>query len=649
MNFSRSIVLGVIIGLVLFSISCKSVSSDKVADPKKVQNYSDYDFSPIQARITSWINKGYYPGASIIIAKNSQVIYEEYFGNYKPETVTYIASAGKWLTVATVAAVVEEGKLSWDDKVVKWLPEFTDIKGQATLRQLLSHTSGYPDYLPKDYHRDDYQTLEESVKYIVPLTADTVPGTEFHYGGLAMQVAGRMAELATGKDFETIFQQKIAQPLGIKNTHFTPVDPGEGHSPMLAGGARCTLEDYAHFLEMIANDGVFKNRRILNKKSIEEMQADQVKNGFVEENEYVDQVRALDHKSIYGLGEWREEINKNKEAVLISSPSWAGAYPWIDKKNKIYGFLLTHVNQEAGVKDGFSSFLSSPVMASMTRDVILKDPYLKSGKVKIGDKELYYEIKGEGEPLVLVHAHSFDSSMWDSQFDYFSKHYKVIRYDLRGYGKSDDPIEGEEFLHAEDLNQLLKYLDIKKAHFLGLSLGAFIVGDFLALYPEKVLSASLASGGVYDCPGPSKPISQNEILKRRQEIASLKEEGIQKFKKVWLESLMNVTGKNGKIVRKDMWKQISQWSAWQPLHVEPRLLLGHDIEKVMNPEKITCPVLMIYGEEDSAESHHSSDAFAALLPKVNKIVLKDSGHMSNMETSEIFNIALENFLSSVKK
>jgi CubicO group peptidase (beta-lactamase class C family) len=372
MKNSCSAIFAGLIGLVWLSTGCKSVGNSKSAASRVLQTNSTYDFSIIKTRLTYWINKGYYPGASILITQNNQVIYEDYFGNYKPETVVYIASAGKWLAAATVAAVVEEGQLSWDDKVVQWLPKFTDIKGQATLRQLFSHTSGYPDYQPKGNDRDDYQTLEESVKHIVPLPAETIPGTQFHYGGLAMQVAGRMAELATGKDFETIFQEKIAQPLGMKNTYFTPVDLGGGHSPMLGGGARSTLHDYAHFLEMIANDGMYKGRAVLKKTSVQEMQADQVKNALVRKGEYVENARGLTHKNIYGLGEWREGLNDKNEAVLISSPSWAGAYPWIDKENKVFGFLLTHVIPEVANKDKFSSFLSSPVMAIMTREIILK-------------------------------------------------------------------------------------------------------------------------------------------------------------------------------------------------------------------------------------------------------------------------------------
>lgn len=329
-----------------------------------------YNFSAVEKKIQGWVDSGYYNGASIIIAKGNQIIYKKYFGSYTPQTVTYIASAGKWLAAATIAAVVDEGKLRWNDKVKKWLPEFTDAKGEATLAQLLSHTAGYPDYQPQGKRPDNYQTLKEAVEQIVSLPADTLPGAKFKYGGLAMQVAGRMAELATGKDWETIFREKIAKPLEMTLTHFTPVDETPGHNPMLGGGARTTLQDYANFLSMIFNNGVYKGKRILSVNAVKAMQVDQVGIAKVNAGEFVEKARGSLRKDIYGLGEWREEVNAKGEPTLISSPSWAGAYPWIDKKNNVYGFFLARVNVEEANKDGFSSFYSSPVLPLIVRKIL---------------------------------------------------------------------------------------------------------------------------------------------------------------------------------------------------------------------------------------------------------------------------------------
>jgi len=377
-----------IISAILISILPGYSCHQSPIKPAKV----NYNFSDINKKVQGWIDSAYYSGAGLIVAKDNRVILDTCYGNYTADTLVYIASAGKWLAVATIAAVVDQGKLSWDDPVNKWLPEFTDIKGKATLRQLLSHTSGYPDYQPKGAHRDDYQTLKESVAHIVGLPADTIPGTEFHYGGLAMQVAGRMAELATGKDWENLFQEKIAQPLGMKNTHFTPVHQGGGHSPMLGGGARTVLHDYAAFLNMVSNNGLFSGKRILSEKAISEMQADQVGNAKVADNEFVEHVRGAKHKGVYGLGEWREELDSAGNAVLISSPGWAGAYPWIDKTTNTYGFFITHVTGGNAERNGFSSFYSSPVLPMLVRDVykqaVLPDSVI-TGIVDVGEARFF--------------------------------------------------------------------------------------------------------------------------------------------------------------------------------------------------------------------------------------------------------------------
>ncbi|GGA98291.1 glycoside hydrolase family 97 N-terminal domain-containing protein [Puia dinghuensis] len=362
---------------------------------------------PLMSRINSWIDSGYYDGASLLIVKDTQTVYEHYFGAYTPATVAYIASAGKWLTAATIAAVVDEGRLSWDDKVKKWLPDFTGAKGEATLRQLLSHTAGYPDYQPAGQHPDDYQSLRESVAHIRSLPADTLPGTLFHYGGLAMQVAGRMAELATGKNWETLFEEKIAGPLDMPSTHFTPVDSTPGHNPMLGGGARTTLNDYAHFLAMIAADGVYKQKRILSAEAIRELEANQVKAAHVPPNQYVEHARGDQRTDIYGLGEWREEVDADGNATLLSSPGWAGAYPWIDKTNNSYGIFLAHVNVEKANAAHFSAFYSSPVLPILARHqttILSPDKNVKvlfyQKDLPSGKRAMYYTLTYKNKPIV---------------------------------------------------------------------------------------------------------------------------------------------------------------------------------------------------------------------------------------------------------
>ncbi|HEY2951197.1 MAG TPA: alpha/beta fold hydrolase, partial [Verrucomicrobiae bacterium] len=95
---------------------------------------------------------------------------------------------------------------------------------------------------------------------------------------------------------------------------------------------------------------------------------------------------------------------------------------------------------------------------------------------------LYYETTGRGETIVLIHGGQMDRRMWDAQFDSFARPYRVIRYDIRGFGKSDVP--DKPYSHAGDLHSLLRHWRVKKATLMGLSLGAAIATDFAIEHPE---------------------------------------------------------------------------------------------------------------------------------------------------------------------
>jgi len=604
-------------------------------------------FPLLTERVQSYVDRGYYPGCGVWIAQGDKVLYERCFGKFSPDTEVYIASAGKWLVSATILSLVDEGKLSLDDTVEKWLPEFRgDPKGKATIRQLLSHTSGFPAYQPDGNHRDDYQTTAESVTHLLPLPQHYPPGSHFEYGGLAMQVAGRMAEVATGEDWETLFRQRIGQPLGMTTrTHFTPVDPN--HIPMLAGGAVSTLHDYSRFLTMIADGGMFRGRRILSQAAIAEMESDQVRGAAVHREEFVEKRRGHTHRSIYGLGVWREELDGNGNPILLSSPSWAGTYPWIDRKHDIRGLIIAHQDLAVSGRAHFSGFWRSPVLMNLVRAELEwrapKDlPGYKAGTIRLPDgRDLAYEEAGRGEAVVLLHGHSFDRRMWDPQFAELAKKYRVIRYDLRGYGLSDLPEEGKDFQHAEDLNALLDFLKIPKAHVVGLSLGGYIVGDMVALHPDRLLSATIASGGVFDGTA-SHTLSAQQREEQLAAIEKVRGEVISALKKRWQEALLKGTGPRADSVKPILSAMIGDWSAWQPLHVEPHMLLGQEALTKIAANKSEVPVLWIAGANDHYQD--SVAKFRAVLPGMQLVVLPDAGHLSNLEQPQAFTDTLLSFL-----
>lgn len=330
-----------------------------------------FDFTPLDSILSGWMQKGYYPGGAVCVVKDDSVVFHKNYGAVTDTTQVYVASAGKWVAAAVIGTVVDRTGLDWDDPVEKWLPAFKgDVKGKIALRRLLSHTSGIRPYLPAP-RVDNYNCLDSAVSEILPLDTVFTPGTRFEYGGLAMQVAGRMAEVASGMDFETLFQRNLAKPLGMKRSHFTPVNTDGGHAPMLGGGLCTTLEDYLRFLDMIYHQGMFKGKRILRQETVREMQANQVGDAEVLPGEYVERALGQHHTDIYGLGEWRELVDGHTgEAYQISSPGWAGAYPWINKRDGVYGFFIAHVEGASDKDDGFSSFYGSPVISATVSRII---------------------------------------------------------------------------------------------------------------------------------------------------------------------------------------------------------------------------------------------------------------------------------------
>ena len=122
---------------------------------------------------------------------------------------------------------------------------------------------------------------------------------------------------------------------------------------------------------------------------------------------------------------------------------------------------------------------------------------VKRGKVKIADVNLYYELYGQGDPLVLVAGTGISLAPWRVfQVPEFSKHYQVLIYDHRGLGRSDKPdVPYSTRLFAKDCAALMDALDIKRAHIMGHSMGGR-VAQWIALdYPEKVRSLVLSGSG----------------------------------------------------------------------------------------------------------------------------------------------------------
>lgn len=298
-----------------------------------------YDFSKVDAYVDAHMNE-YDNAVAVLVSRDGNVIYRKE-ANLDITQQRVIASASKWLSAAVIMSLVDDRKLSLSDTVGKFLPIFSAHgKGNITIRQLFSHTSGFPGDSPQRFEYRQDLTLASAVDSIAVYT-DMIhpPGTFFNYGGVSMHIAGRIAEVITGKRWQALFNERIARPCDME-ANYILVRPA---NPLIAGGVRTNARDYLNFLEMMVNKGTFHQHRVLSETAVEEMLKDQTAGAQIEHTPYPSNpytpYKAGEVR--YGTGNWRDVINAQGVAEENSSPGAFGAHPWIDTRHHVAGIIFT--------------------------------------------------------------------------------------------------------------------------------------------------------------------------------------------------------------------------------------------------------------------------------------------------------------------
>ncbi|HEY8188082.1 MAG TPA: serine hydrolase domain-containing protein, partial [Pyrinomonadaceae bacterium] len=171
------------------------------------------------------------PSASIAIVRDGQIVYAKAYGDARLEPRTAaasemrysIGSISKQFTAAGVLLLQEQGKLSLDDKVSKFIPDLTRAN-EVTIRQLLSHTSGYQDYWPQDYVMPmmlQPVTAQKIMDGWARKPLDFDPGSKWQYSNTNFVIAGVIIEKASGKPLLQFLREKIFVPLGMKSVTTT--------------------------------------------------------------------------------------------------------------------------------------------------------------------------------------------------------------------------------------------------------------------------------------------------------------------------------------------------------------------------------------------------------------------------------------------
>ena len=267
---------------------------------------------------------------------------------------------------------------------------------------------------------------------------------------------------------------------------------------------------------------------------------------------------------------------------------------------------------------------------------------MTSGFADINGAQLYYEVKGTGHPLLLVHAGVADSRMWDAQVEAFSDVYQVIRFDLRGFGRSNMP--SGTFSNYEDIRALLDYLEIKSVYLLGISFGGLVALDFALVYPDYVkalvLGAPSVSGAI-----PTERIRRfweaEDAAMEKGDLEGATELNL----RLWVDGLHREVNQVSREVRKLVREmQLAIFKKEIPDDAEEIDLEPPAIERL---GEVRVPVQVIVGRLDLEEKLELANRLVREIPDCQKIVIPGVAHMLNMEKTNVFNLSVLDFLTNV--
>jgi len=269
-----------------------------------------------------------------------------------------------------------------------------------------------------------------------------------------------------------------------------------------------------------------------------------------------------------------------------------------------------------------------------------------TGYVDLDDGKLYYEMAGEGDTLVLGHAGFVDSEMWDAQWEAFTQQHRVIRFDMRGNGKSD-PAQGPRN-RRDDLAHLLDHLHIERATLLGCSFGGTIMVDFVLEHPEMVsalLTVSSAPSG-FQLQGNPPPLVLEMVTASQQgDAARVSELQL----RIWVDGPYRQPEQVNPVVRERaavMNRIPVGLNTWVVADLQP--LNPLDPPAIDRLSAIHIPALIMAGALDDPEVLRAVDIMADAIKGAKKHIFSQSAHVPNMEEPEAFTQVVLSFLDGLK-
>ncbi len=308
-------------------------------------------------------------GAVVLVARDGKIVLHEAVGwrdkeqglPMRKDTLFHMASNTKPVIATAILLLAEEGKLSLDDLVRKYLPSFDNYRsGQIRIRHLLSHTSGFripgiflKPLLEKSPEHPNAPSLLAEVARFGKIGAEVAPGTTYQYSNPGYNTLGALIEVVSDKPLDVFLRERIYRPLGMNEswnheskapaerlgvvykrdkgtwTIFQkPTDPPRYPFVRGSGGMITSAADYFRFCQMFLNGGILNGKRILSEKSVRMATAPQTLSIYSREQTWK-------RSTCYGFG-WQV----SHDGVFAHGGS-EGTYAWVDPRNKVVGLFFT--------------------------------------------------------------------------------------------------------------------------------------------------------------------------------------------------------------------------------------------------------------------------------------------------------------------
>lgn len=272
----------------------------------------------------------------------------------------------------------------------------------------------------------------------------------------------------------------------------------------------------------------------------------------------------------------------------------------------------------------------------------MADP--QAGLAQINHADIYYEVAGSGQPLIMIHAGVADSRQWNNEFQRFSAGYRAVRYDLRGFGKSE-PVDAE-FSHLRDLEALIAHLEIEDPMVLmGCSMGGGLAMDFALAHPSMVKALVMVDSGPSDLrlDVPSHPMAEAaETAYKAGNLDLVAELETQ----IWFDGMDRTAADVDRDMRALAYEMNRLALSHDAKHLGQRLP-DSEQSAVDSLKDIEIPLLMVVGEHDIPFMHAAADVMLEAMPQSRKVVIEDAAHLPNMDHPAEFQAVVADFLDDI--